>query len=144
MAKIEIAYFSHIFFQLCLFIVFMVKVIPHLCFYCGHFEWPEIWHADVFWPPSELNWLYFGHCLFIFLFLVAFWLRETGQMWDFGVFSWERKGRMSSDLACRCILSTWELFRFWSHSVDFPHFGLMKLVKFGVSRNVFRTHGKMA
>ena len=29
-------------------------------------EWPQIWHADVSWSPSELTkfwWLNFGHCL---------------------------------------------------------------------------------
>ena len=25
-----------------------IELIP---FYCSHFEWPEIRHADVFWPP---------------------------------------------------------------------------------------------
>ena len=35
-------------------------------------EWPQIWHVDVFWSPSEQ--LDFGHGLLLFLILVPFWL----------------------------------------------------------------------
>ena len=31
-----------------------LKLIPDLSFYCSHFEWPQIWHADVSWLPLEL------------------------------------------------------------------------------------------
>ena len=44
-------------FVLCL-LVFMeaskIKLITHLSFYCSHFEWPEISHAGVSRPLSEL------------------------------------------------------------------------------------------
>ena len=54
----------------------------------GHFlenllsKWPEILHADVFWPPSKLFrlWLQFVD---FFLILMLFWLSETGQIWGF-------------------------------------------------------------
>ena len=60
-----LAFFSTVTFHLFSVVASKIKLIP---FYCSHFEWPEIWHADVSWSP-------------------------------------------------------WELIRFWSSSVDFPHFG---------------------
>ena len=104
-------------------------LIPHLSFYCSHFEWPEI--ADVSWPPwklirfcsSSVDFPHFG---------AAFRLSETGQICDFCAFSWEHKGGMASNLACWCILIAFRTIRFWSWSVDIPHFG--------VSRIFFRTH----
>ena len=31
-----------------------VEAITNLSFYCCHFEWTKIWHAEVSWPLSEL------------------------------------------------------------------------------------------
>ena len=53
-------------------------------------EWPEILHADVSWPPSDL-WV-LGHGLLIFVILVLFWLSETGQIWGFRAFPGEHWG----------------------------------------------------
>ena len=77
----------------------LVKLVKFGVF--GHFlenplrKWPEISHADVSWPPSEL--IDYGYSLLIFLILMLFWLSETGQIWGFQAF--------------------------WSCSVDFPHYG---------------------
>ena len=55
-------------------------------------EWPEIWHADVSWPPSQLIWLDFGHGLLILLILAPLWLSETAHIWDLWELSGERLG----------------------------------------------------
>ena len=59
-------------------------------------KWPEILHADVGWPLTELirSWLQFADFFFI---LMLFWLSETGKICGFHAF--------------------------WSCSVDFPHYG---------------------
>ena len=66
LGKMTTVYFWH-FFN-CAFHFMFVVATANLSFCCSHFEWHEIQHADVTWPPSEL-------------------------------------------------------IRFWSSSVDFPHFG---------------------
>ena len=65
-------------------------------------EWPEIWHADVSWPPS--NWSHLGHGLLIFLILAS--TSETGQIWGFITFSGEGREGMAWNLACWFILTT--------------------------------------
>ena len=56
----------------------------------GHFpenawrEWPEILHADVSWPTSELVSLWSRSV--DFQILALFWLSETGQIWGFRAF----------------------------------------------------------
>ena len=67
-------------------------------------EWPKIWHATVFWPPSEL---------------IRFWSRSLGFSnsnfgthliwwnWGFRAFSRERMGVMARNLVCWCILTSW-------------------------------------
>ena len=56
LAKFAILYFCQFFrivlFHLLLVVASKITLIPHLSFYCDHFEWPEI--ADIFWPPWEL------------------------------------------------------------------------------------------
>ena len=42
-----------IFFN-CAFHIMSVVATTNLSFYGSHLEWPEIWHADVSWTPSEL------------------------------------------------------------------------------------------
>ena len=94
-------FFKH-FFHSAFHLVFVVAT-TNLSFYCSHFEWPEIWHADVSWPLQ--NWVDFGHHLLIFLILASFWLSETGQIWGFWRFSSECMGGMAWNLTCRCILT---------------------------------------
>ena len=72
-------------FHLMFVVILKIKSIYHLTCYGSHFEWPKIRHNDG-------NSLDFGHRLLIFLILVAFWLRKSGQICDFRPFSWERKG----------------------------------------------------
>ena len=110
----------------------------------GHFpenawrEWPEILHADVSWPPSELVslWPRSGD----FLILALFWLSETGQIWGFRAFPGERMKGMAWNVARWCILTTFRtdqfmvtvcwFFLFWRY------FDLVKRVKFGVSGHI--------
>ena len=77
-------------------------------------KWPEILHADVSWPLSELIrlWLQFVN---FFLILMLFWLNETGKIWGFQAF--------------------------WSCSVDFPHYG-DPLVEIGHSWRFWALSGK--
>ena len=49
-------------------------------------EWPEIWHADVFWTPPERIHLDFGMVLLICLLLMPLRLSETGHIWDLNAF----------------------------------------------------------
>ena len=44
-------FFSIVPFNLVCVATSKIKLVP---FYCRHFEWPEIRHADVSWPPWEL------------------------------------------------------------------------------------------
>ena len=67
-------------------------------------EWPEILHADVSWPPSELISLWPRSV--DFLILALFWLSETGQIWGFGAFPKEHVEGMAWNFACWCILTT--------------------------------------
>ena len=82
----------------------------------GHFlenawrKWPEILHADVSWPPSELIslWLRFvDFCNF-----GTIWLSETGQIWGFRAFPGERMKGMAWNFACWCILTTFRTDQF--------------------------------
>ena len=50
------------FFNCAFHLVFAVAT-TNLSFYCSHFECPEIWHADVFWPPSELSRFWSSCCV---------------------------------------------------------------------------------
>ena len=65
----------------------------------GHFpenawrEWPEILHADVSWPSSELISLWPQSV--DFLALALFWLSETGQIWCFRAFPGELMEEMA-------------------------------------------------
>ena len=64
----------------------------------GHFlentwrEWPEIKHADVSWPPSEMKWLVYSHGLLIILILALFWLSWMDQIWGFASISQRTHG----------------------------------------------------
>ena len=76
----------------------------------GHFlenameEWPELWHADVSWPPSEL--IKFWSWSVDFPFFASFWLSETGQIWGLWQFSPECMGGIACNLTYWCILTT--------------------------------------
>ena len=52
-----------------------------------------MWHADVFWPPSEL--IRFSRSLLIFLILALCWLSEAGQIQSTQQFSLELIGEMA-------------------------------------------------
>ena len=52
------------------------------------------------------NWLVYGLGLLIFKILALFWLRETGQIWDFQAFPGERMEEMAWNFARWCILTT--------------------------------------
>ena len=92
-----------------------VVATTNLSLYCSHFEWPEIWHADVSWPLQ--NWLDFGHHLLIIFILSSFWLSETGQICHFRTFSGKRKGGMAWTLACWCILTTFRTYSDFGHGL---------------------------
>ena len=110
----------------------------------GHFlenareEWPELWHADVSWPPSELIEFWSWSVDFPFLFLASFWLSETAQIWGLWQFSSERMGGMACNLICWCILTTFSpayiLIMTCCFSSFLQEFGLVKQVIFAVFR----------
>ena len=58
--------------------------VPRDFIVCISDEWPGILPADGSWPPSILVTVCFS------LVLVPLWLEETGQIWGFGAFYWER------------------------------------------------------
>ena len=63
---------------------------------------PEILHADVSWPPSELIRLWSRSVDF-----PPFGTNLTGQIWGFRAFPRERvEGFMAWNFACWCILTT--------------------------------------
>ena len=73
-------------------------------------EWPEILHADVSWPSSELISLWPWYV--DFLILALFWLSETGQIWGFRAFPGERLEEMAWNFAWWCILTTFRTDQF--------------------------------
>ena len=95
----------------------------------SHFEWPEIWHADVFWSPSEE--------------LIRFWSSSVGfphfggiltvKQVKFAIFGyfWEHMRGMAWYLAYSCFLTKFKLIRFWLRSVDFPYFARFWLSETG-------------
>ena len=87
------------------------------------------------------SWLDFGHLLFIFLILAAFWLSESGLICDFVAFL-EHMGVMVWNLAWLCLLTTFESDQIWTQSPFWHRFDLVKQVKSGVSRNFPRTVGE--
>ena len=64
-------------------------------------EWPEILHADVSWPSSELISLWPWSVDFS-----NFGTSETGQIWGFRAFPGERMEEMAWNFAHWCILTT--------------------------------------
>ena len=109
----------------------------------GHFlenswrEWPEILHADVSWPPSQL--ISSGSQSVDFLILGLFWLSETGQISGFRAFPGERMEGMACNMVCCCILATfrtdWIMDTVRWFVLFWCYFDLVKWVKFGVSRH---------
>ena len=61
-------------------------------------EWPELWHADVSRPPSEL--IKFWSWSVDFPFLASIGLSETGQIWGLWQFSSECMGGLACNLTC--------------------------------------------
>ena len=55
------------------------------------------------------NWLDYGHSLLIFLLLTPLWLNETGQIWGFRAFPWERMEGIAWNFTCWCILTTFRI-----------------------------------
>ena len=68
-------------------------------------EWPEILHADVFWPSKELisSW---SRSVDFLKILALFWLSETGQISGFQAFPGERMEGIAWNFAGWCILTT--------------------------------------
>ena len=110
----------------------------------GHFpenawrEWPEIWHADVSWPPSELMRLWSQFVDFSSSWH-NFWLGEMGEIWGFRAFPGKCMEGIAWNLACWCILTTFRtdeimVSLYWFSSF-WLHLNLVKPVKFGVSRH---------
>ena len=65
---------------------------------------PEILHADVSWPSSELISLWSWSVGFSYF--GTNWLSETGQIWGFRAFPGERMEGMAWNFAWWCILTT--------------------------------------
>ena len=89
------------------------------------------------YPDHLQNWLDFGHGLLIFLLLARLWFSEIGQMWGFRAFPGERMEGMACNLACWCILTTFQsdeiLIMVCWFSSFWCHFDLVKRAKFGIS-----------
>ena len=73
--------------------------------------WRE-WHGLKFHMLMYLdhlqNWLDYIHSLLIFLRLTPLWLSETGQIWGFQAFPWERIDGMACNFARWYILPTFK------------------------------------
>ena len=121
----------------------------NLSFYCSHFEWPEIWHALY---HSELIrffcqhvyisslWRHFDLVKHVKFATSGHFLENTGEewpeIWHAYVVCWPSA----------------ELIKFWSRSVDFPHFGVItrgqfcfdvvKQVKFSVAGHFLENAGE--
>ena len=111
--------FSMVPFHLVFVVTSEIKLIP---LYCSHFEWPEIRHADVSWPPwqlirfwsSSVDFSSFGRHFDLVkqakFAISGHFLESTReewpQIWHVDVF-WPPS----------------EQIRFWSRYVDIPHFG---------------------
>ena len=67
-------------------------------------EWPEILHADVYWPLPAL--LDYNQGLMIFLILALFWLSETGQICGSRAIPGKFMEGMAWNFACWCLLTT--------------------------------------
>ena len=93
-----------------------------LSFYCSHFEWREISHADVSWPPQ--NWLDFSHHLLIFLILASFWLKQA-KFATSGHFLEKTREEWPELWHADVFSPPSELIIFWPWSVNFPHFGII-------------------
>ena len=109
-------------FHLVFVVASKIKLFSHFSFYCSRFEWPEIWHADIPWPPSELIRFRWSSA-FDFAISVAFWLSETGHICDFRAFSRERKSEWLEIWYVNVFWPPSEFKRLLSQSVDFPYFG---------------------
>ena len=97
-------------------------------------EWPEILHADVSWPPSELIRIW-PRSVDFYLLLAPLWLSETGQICGFWAFPGELiKGMAWNLLVCWCILTTFSNDKFMVLVCWFLKFcHNFDLVKFGVT-----------
>ena len=73
--------------------------------YMEGMSYPDIWHADVSWPPSEQIWFWAWSVHFP-NFFIQFKLNEMGQVFSFQAFPTEHMKRMACHLACLCILTT--------------------------------------
>ena len=96
-------------------------------------EWPEIWHADVSWPPTELIriWLWSVNCPYF----GTICLTGIGQVWAFRAFP----GEPIEEMVCWCILTTCKKFKFMVMAGRFSkcwhYFDWLKRVKFLVSEH---------
>ena len=71
-------------------------------------EWPDVWHAHVSWPPSEL--IRFWWWLVIF----SFWSNFDLEKWiKFVFYMHSLENRWTWNLACWCILTTFRDDQIW-------------------------------
>ena len=104
----------------CVHVMWRLKLIPHLSFYCSHF-----WFCMMIPLDGLLNISpgFCQNCKFLFLanfFTCVFSLSVCGSIWykvDCSHFQWYETWH--ADLSW----PTSELSRFWSQCVDFTHFG---------------------
>ena len=75
------------------------------------------------YPYHLQSWWDFG--VLIFLMVVQFWLRGTGQIQDLCAFSGQRMEVMAWNFACQCILTTFRAGYILVMAVDFQNLGLV-------------------
>ena len=102
-------------------------------------ELPKIWHVDVSWPPMELH---LGHAWSVgssFWHYFDFLVKQV-KCWV----SWKRKGRISLKLSMLMYSDLPQSSLHFGHSLLFSsfwhYFDLVKQVRFGGSGVFFKTH----
>ena len=130
-----LAIFSNVPFHVVFVVASNTKLIPDLSFYCSHFEWPEIWDADVSWLLSELI-IFWSSSVDFALFgsILTWWNRSNLSF--LGIIL-KMQGKNGRNLACWCIQTTFRNYYIlvtvcWFSSL-WCHFDLVKQVKSVVS-----------
>ena len=121
-----------------------IQLIPHPSFQCGHFKWPEILHADVSWPPSELIRFWSSSVDFPhFCGILTSWNRPNLWFPDIFLPSQGRNGMKSGMLTYsdnrQCSL---DFDRVLLIFLILASFWLSENGKFGGSGIFFRMHGR--
>ena len=114
-------------FQLCIVrsSIQKIKLSPDLNFDCNRYEWPDIWHADVSWPPPKHHF-------------------DLVKQAGFRVYR----------IFFRLHLTWWCILKHSRNSLHFAHglliftlwqnFDIMKRVKFAVSMHCLRMNGMIS